>query len=87
MFQGWSRSNNPQALTTVPRAAWHQGVLSSTVSPGNQVASELKCYKEGRGRLDTFLKEVIGANGTVHHLIPGIGVEIAEIEPAAKGFF
>ena len=37
MFQGWSRSNNPQTkvLTTVPWAAWHQGV----VSPGNQVAS------------------------------------------------
>ena len=26
-------------LTTVPRAAWHQGMVSSTVSPGNQVAS------------------------------------------------
>ena len=37
MFQGWSRRNNPQAkvLTTVPRAAWHQGV----VSLGNQVTS------------------------------------------------
>ena len=41
MFQGWCRSSNPQAkvLTTVPRAAWHQGVVSPTVSPGNQVAS------------------------------------------------
>ena len=41
MLQGWSPSNNPQAkvLTTVPRAAWHQGVVSSTVSPGNQVTS------------------------------------------------
>ena len=37
MFQGWSRINNRQAkvLTTVLRAAWHQGV----VSPGKQVAS------------------------------------------------
>ena len=41
MFQGWFRSNNPQAkvLTTVPGAAWHQGVVSPMVSPGNQVAS------------------------------------------------
>ena len=41
MFQRWSRSNNPQAkvLTTVPRATWHQRVVSPTVSPGNQVAS------------------------------------------------
>ena len=37
MFQGWSRRNNPQAkvLTTVPRAAWRQGL----VSLGNQVTS------------------------------------------------
>ena len=41
MFQGWSRNNNPQAkvLTTMSRAAWHQGVVSSAVSPGNRVAS------------------------------------------------
>ena len=26
-------------LKTVPRAAWYQGVMSPTVSPGNQVAS------------------------------------------------
>ena len=41
MFQGWSQSNNPLAnvLTTVSRAAWHQGVVSPTVPPGNQVAS------------------------------------------------
>ena len=57
---------------------------------------ELKCSKEGRGRLDTFLKEVIGASGTVRHLIPRIEVEIADIEPsieaddvenAVRGFF
>ena len=37
MFQGWSRSNNPQAKvsTIVPRTAWHH----EEVSPGNQVAS------------------------------------------------
>ena len=41
MFQGWFRRNIPQAkvLTTVPRAAWHQGVVSHTVSPGNQATS------------------------------------------------
>ena len=41
MCQGWSRRNNPQAkmLTTVPRAAWHQGVVSHMVSLGNQAIS------------------------------------------------
>ena len=41
MFQGWSRRNNPQAkvLSTVPRAAWHQGVVTHTVSLGNQATS------------------------------------------------
>ena len=40
--------------------------------------------KEGRGRLGTALKEVIGATGTVCHLIPRIEVEIADIEPSIK---
>ena len=42
MFQGWSRMNNPQAkvLTTVPRAAWHQGVLFYMVFLGTQATSE-----------------------------------------------
>ena len=57
---------------------------------------ELKCSKEGRGRLDAALKEVIDASGTVRHLIPRIDFEIADIEPgivvedakdAIKGFF
>ena len=41
MFQGWSPRNNPQAkvLTTVPMTAWHKGVVSHTVSLGNQVTS------------------------------------------------
>ena len=41
MFLGWSRRNSPQAkvLTTVPRAAWHRGVMSHTVSLGNQAIS------------------------------------------------
>ena len=41
MIQGWSQRNNPQAkvLTTVPRAAWHQGVVSHTVFLGNQATS------------------------------------------------
>ena len=39
---------------------------------------ELKCSKEGKGRRDTAFKEVIGASGTVRHLIPRIEVEIAD---------
>ena len=41
MFQGWSRMNNPKAkvLTTAPMDAWHLGVMSFTVSLGNQVTS------------------------------------------------
>ena len=33
-LQGWSQRNNPQpkVLTTVPRAAWHQGVVLITQS-------------------------------------------------------
>ena len=40
MFQGCSQNNNPQAkvLTTVPRTAWYQGVVSFMTSPGNKVA-------------------------------------------------
>ena len=36
-----TRMNNPQAkvLTTVPRVAYHQGVVSYTVSLGNQATS------------------------------------------------
>ena len=41
MFQRWSQRNIPQAkvLTTMPRAAWHQGVVSFTVSLENQATS------------------------------------------------
>ena len=41
MFQGWSQRNNSQAkvLTTVLKAAWHQGVVPYTVSLGYQVTS------------------------------------------------
>ena len=45
---------------------------------------ELECSKEGRRRLDAALKKVIGASGTVHHLIPRIEVEIADIEPSIE---
>ena len=45
---------------------------------------ELKYSKDGRGRLDTALKEVIGASGTVRHLIPRIEVEIADAEPSIE---
>ena len=37
-------------------------------------------FQKGIGRLDTALKEVIGASGTVRHSIPRIEVEIADIE-------
>ena len=40
---------------------------------------ELICSKEGRRRLVTALKEVIGAIETVRHLIPLNEVEIADI--------
>ena len=57
---------------------------------------ELKCSKDGRGRLDTALKEVIGASETVCHLITKIEVKITDIErsieaedveDALRGFF
>ena len=39
----------------------------------------LKCSKEGKERLDTTFKEVIGDSGTLRQLIPRIEVEIADI--------
>ena len=52
---------------------------------------ELKCSKKDRERLDTVLKESVGASGTVRHLIPRIEVEIADldldVEEAVRGFF
>ena len=45
---------------------------------------KLKCSKEGRGWLDTALKEVIGASGAVHRLIPRIEVKITDIEPSIE---
>ena len=57
---------------------------------------ELKCSKEDRGWLDSALKEVIAASGTVRHLIPRIEVELVDIDPsieaedvedAVRGFF
>ena len=60
MFQGWSKSNKPQAkvFTTVPRAIWHQGVVSSTVSSGNlKVPEVLKLYPgmQGSAGMDRIL--------------------------------
>ena len=37
---------------------------------------KLKCSTKSRGRLDITFKEVIGARGTIRHLIPRIKVEI-----------
>ena len=45
---------------------------------------ELKCSTKSGGRLDTAFKEVIGARGTVRHLIPRIEVEIADLEPTIE---
>ena len=56
---------------------------------------ELKCSKGGRGRLDTAFKEVIGARGTLRHLIPRMKIEITymessieaeDVEEAVRGF-
>ena len=41
---------------------------------------ELKCCTKSRGRLDTVVKEIIEARGTVRHLIPQIEVMIADLE-------
>ena len=46
--------------------------------------AELNCSTKSRGRLDTAFKEVIGARGTVRHLIPRIEVEIADMEPTIE---
>ena len=45
---------------------------------------ELKCSTKSRERLDTAFKEVVGAKGTVRHLIPRIEVEIADLEPTIE---
>ena len=45
---------------------------------------ELKCSKEGKGQLDTALKEVIDYCGTVRHVIPRMEVDIADIEPGIE---
>ena len=45
---------------------------------------EMKCSAKSRGRLDTAFKEVIGARGTVRHLIPRIEVEIVDLEPTIE---
>ena len=42
---------------------------------------EMKCSTKSREKIDTAFKEVVGARGTVRHLIPRIEVEIADLEP------
>ena len=46
--------------------------------------AELKCSTKSRERLGTAFKQVVGARGTVCHLIPRIEVEIADLEPAIE---
>ena len=45
---------------------------------------ELKCSTKSRKKIDNAFKEVVGARGTVHHLIPRIKVEIADREPTIE---
>ena len=45
---------------------------------------ELKCSKEGRGQLNSTLKEVICSRGTVFHLIPRTEVVVTDIEPISE---
>ena len=42
---------------------------------------ELKCSTKSREKIDATFKEVVGARGTVRHLIPRIEVKIADLEP------
>ena len=44
----------------------------------------LKYSTKSREKIDTAFKEVIGARGTVRHLIPRIEVEIADLEPTIQ---
>ena len=46
---------------------------------------ELKCSKKDRGWLYSTFKEVIGASGSVRHLILKIEMEIANIDPSTDG--
>ena len=46
---------------------------------------EIKCSKEGRGRLDTALKEVIGIEVEIADIEPSIEAE--HVEDAVKDFF
>ena len=91
----WPRRDRPEAVPIKPTVRYADILkdLKKRVKPDElgvtvQVIKEtrskdllvgLKCFKEGRGRLNTIFKEVIGAIGTVHHLIPRIEVEIADI--------
>ena len=45
---------------------------------------KLKCSTKSREKIDTAFKEVVGARGTVRHLIPRIKVEIADLEPTIE---
>ena len=88
----WLRRTRPEAVLIKPA----EGVSYAAILKGLKKLLDLKCSKEGRGWLDTALKEVIGASGTVRHLLPRIEIEIANIEPsieaedvedAIRGFF
>ena len=45
---------------------------------------ELTCSTKSRENTDNTFKEVVGARGTVRHLIPRIEIEIADLEPTIE---
>ena len=45
---------------------------------------ELTCFTKSRKKINTAFKEVVGARGTVCHLISRIEVEIADMEPTIQ---
>ena len=55
-----------------------QGIIETR---SKDLLMELKCFKEGKGWLDTALREAIGASGTVLHLILRIEIEITQSYP------
>ena len=80
----WPTRGSPEAVLIKPaeRVSYTAVITVHGIreTRSKDLLVELKCSKEDRGRLDTALKEVIGASGTLRHLIPRIEVEIADIE-------
>ena len=45
---------------------------------------ELKCSTKSREKTDNAFEELVGARGTIRHIIPRIEVEIADLEPTIE---